>query len=150
MNEKTFFIILAVLFVVSLVGAYFLTGGSYYMTVAIVATIVLIFILTFLGTMIRAGRYTGQWPPVIDKCPDFWQDTSGNQMILDAAGNPLPSSVDPDSKMCYSVNGLNDTNGIGVAGVNFGDAKYNGVSGNQEKKKWAAANNVSWDGITNV
>lgn len=146
MNEKTFFIILAVLFVVSLVGAYFLTGGSYYMTVSIVATIVLIFILTFLGTMIRAGRYTGQWPPVIDKCPDFWQDTSGNAAAAAGGAN----AADPDSKMCYSVNGLNDKNGIGANGVNFGDPKYNGVNGMKEKKGWASTNEVSWDGITNV
>ena len=64
------------------------------------------------------------WPPVVGKCPDYW-------------------NIDPSGNMCTPPE----------SGINAGSTGTESLDLTQYAKKcdlyaWATANNVSWDGIT--
>ena len=120
---------------------------QFYFIVLVSASVILILLLTFIGTLLYTSTSTAPFPPTANICPDYWQITSNKTCKIPSPGarNPftylssLPSEQQPV--------GLNGTS------IDFGHAdwsrKYSGMTALCAKKKWAEANRITWDGITN-
>ncbi len=93
-------------------------------TVLIVAIIVLMIILVFIGMTMSKAKSNQQWPPMTHQCPDYFS--------VDVSGN--------------CANKFN----LGTCGksTNFNESPYIGSQGLCEKSKWAKGCGISWDGIT--
>lgn len=93
--------------------------------VILIATILLIVALIFIGYTLYNHRFNKKFPPVTGECPDFWVAEK------DGCANP------------------HHLGGKCTGPVNFNQNKYKGHDGNCNKSKWANSCNVSWAGITN-
>ena len=105
--------------------------GSFQKYVLIVALVILIITLLFIGITIKQSR-SEQWPPVLGDCPDYWIDMSGN------------------GGQCVNVKDLG-TCGITSHGhytMDFTTPTFTGDNGLCSKYTWATKCGVSWDGIT--
>lgn len=105
---------------------------SFQKLVVIIASIILIFILIFVGYMIYNANKTMKWPPEVAECPDYWK------IGLNSGGN----------KVCIPNGDLNKGSFNGTD-MNFNVPTYLGKIGTKEKYKWARDNGITWDGITN-
>jgi hypothetical protein len=95
-------------------------------TVTMVAIIILILTLGFIGLALYRQKYNPQYPPVIPNCPDYW-DASGNECVnFKKLGN----------SQCFN-------------NMDFTTAQWSGDLGLCGKYKWAKGCNLSWDGISN-
>ena len=92
--------------------------------VILIATILLIIALVFIGYALYNNRFSKRFPPVIGKCPDFWV---------------------AEKDMCNNPKNLGNCKGS----MNFNQDRFKGHDGNCNKAKWANSCNVSWSGITN-
>ena len=109
-------------------------------TVSIVAIIILIIALCFIGIALYRQKYNSQYPPVIPNCPDYW-DVSYNVN---------------DEVVCKNTSTINNGRGD-VPGGECNDYPVNQflVSGAQnddilcEKYKWSKKCDITWDGVTN-
>jgi hypothetical protein len=103
-------------------------------TILIIATIILIVMLTFIGISLSKSKYAVSWPPIVGDCPDYWVDLSGN-------GEHCFNSK---SLGICNIPTLEDKNTM-----NFNIAPYNSYdNGLCAKYKWATDCKVTWDGIT--
>jgi hypothetical protein len=106
--------------------------------VIIIAIILLIVCLVFIGITLSKTTDQGQWPPIVGRCPDYWVDSSGN------------------GSNCINVRDLGTCtsggNGVSPSGnhiaMNFTVAPYVGNAGTCAKYTWANSCGVTWDGIT--
>ena len=93
-------------------------------TVIIVATIALIVLLTIIGITLYSHKTNVKYPPVVSKCPDYWE-ISGNKCInVKNLGNNCGKSFD------YTSN------------------KFKGSKGDCAKAKFARNCDITWQGIT--
>lgn len=114
---------------------------DFYTIVSIVMIVVLIICLTLFGVYYNTIK-TRPFPETQSICPKNWgTDISGNCM------NPVGSNrlnTIPNTTPGYLVGGK---------GFNPNDGKWSSYLGSQNsicgKKKWADANSISWDGISN-
>lgn len=70
------------------------------------------------------------FPPVIPSCPDFWEDLSEKE----------------NGSKCVNVNKLGTCN---TGMMDFTRSKWIGSNGLCNKKIWARACGISWDGVSN-
>jgi hypothetical protein len=109
--------------------------------VLIIAIIILIVSLVFIGMQIKKSNSKQVWPPIVPQCPDFW--------VVDATtGKCKPTANAPVSK-CTTEN---------PDGIDFTIGDYAGPNGACRKKQWAndckksATDNtpapIAWEGIT--
>jgi len=113
---------------------------SFQMTVIVIAILLLIICLIFIGITLVKTKNTSndQWPPIVGECPDYWVDSSGN------------------GSNCINVRDLGTCttggNGVSVGGkhmaMNFNVAPYVGSAGTCAKYTWANSCGITWDGIT--
>ena len=96
--------------------------------VIIVATIILIGLLVFVGYAIQKDKGEATFPPVTAECPDYW-DSVNNE--------------------CVNTKSLGSCN-LDDSPKNFDVDIYKGNDGPYEKYKWAKNCKTSWDGITNM
>lgn len=113
---------------------------SFYTIVVAIAVIFLIIILITLGIMLQNQDSDKVYPSYATSCPDGWSmDVSGNCKI--------PSNGSPNFPDRTEINKF-----IGPAKTttepSAGYIKFNDVS-ICEKKSWANAVGISWDGVTN-
>jgi hypothetical protein len=94
--------------------------------VVIVAIIILIGSLTFIGYTLHANLTNQVFPPVVGACPDYW--------------------VSKDNK-CFNKKGLGKCQG--EEGINFNTQFYQGNQGPCRKATWARNCGLSWGGLTN-
>jgi len=95
-------------------------------TVSIVAVIMLIISLCFIGLALYRQKYNPEYPPVVPNCPDYW----------DASGT-----------LCVNYHNLGNEQCFGD--MDFTTAQWSGDAGLCSKYKWAKSCNLTWDGITN-
>jgi hypothetical protein len=101
--------------------------GGFQKLILIIALIVLLISLLFIGISIHYSR-NKTWPPSIPSCPDYW----------------ISEGTDKDAK-CINVQNL----GVCKAKtMNFNNAPYVGSNGNCAKYTWANNCNIAWDGLT--
>jgi hypothetical protein len=152
---------------------------EFYMYVSIFALVVLILVLVVMGIMMARLKTTDQFPPYQNTCPDYWDISSnpiycgvpsGGNAINKGEGIKYTNNMlDMDGVVTSNLNlrwattNSNEKTKLHnmVAGnrnwvrLNGPDAEaafsslYPGYSSICAKKKWALANKVVWDGITN-
>jgi hypothetical protein len=123
---------------------------TFYSTVLLVATVILILSLTYVGVLMYSANSSALFPPQIAACPDQWSISS------DGSGCVIPASTSKNygtlSASAYaSVPGYYlDDNGNNA--INFNNSNWTGINGTSSvcnKQKWANSTGVIWDGITN-
>jgi hypothetical protein len=128
--------------------------NSFQVIVLSIATIVLILVLTFIGLIMSNQNSSSVYPPTASDCPDYWEvrkDGSGCNIPFPVKGSVnLGGIYDKGNNLLLNASNTNaslKTDSKGVNYINFMDSKL--WSGVCAKKKWANANNVFWDGVTN-
>jgi len=102
-------------------------------TVIVVAIIILIVALIFVGISLKKSEENEIWPPIIGDCPDYWVDLSGN------------------GGACFNSKSLGKCNLPGTKEKNtmdFTTQTFTGQNGTCAKYTWAKGCGVTWDGIT--
>lgn len=106
---------------------------SFQKTVIVIAIILLILTLVFIGYSLSKAKSEAPWPPMIGDCPDYWLDLSGN------------------GAMCVNTKSLGTCN-IPTSGqknsMDFSTGVYTGENSTCAKYMWAKNCDVTWDGIT--
>lgn len=102
--------------------------------ILIVAGLILIIILVFIGINLANMKSNLTWPPNIPQCPDYWE--------LDVSGNDIVCKNVLNLGKCSSSTG--STNEV----VNFSTSDFTGNNALCSKYTWAKNCGVSWDGIT--
>ena len=128
--------------------------NTFQIIVLVIATVLLILILTFFGVMLKynkAGKSTA-FPPNYGTCPDFWNLASdGSSCII-----PGPTSLNTGDlytpgtgSLTMSAQGTTGyifDNSSNKAMINFNNSGWTGVCAWQT---WANNNGVVWDGVSN-
>jgi len=101
--------------------------------ILIIAIVILMITLVFIGYALYNSSLQEQWPPLIGDCPDYWVDMSGN------------------GGQCVNNLRLGTCN-IPTAGnqnaMDFTSNTFAGSNGTCAKYTWAKGCGVTWDGIT--
>lgn len=129
---------------------------TFYLTVLIVATIVLIIILIFIGILLKGGNQNLAYPPSYGICPDYWKyDVDQKKCIIP---ENKPDGINLGNMYNETTKTLNDnildspgysydvSNGLLTQYIDFSNNAWDGVCG---KKKWTNTNNIVWDGVSN-
>lgn len=95
-----------------------------------VAIVILVLCLIFIGISLNNSKYNTQYPPVISDCPDYWLDMSSGT-----------------GSNCINKQNLGDSNCEKT--MDFSGAFWTGDDGLCRKSQWAKKCNLSWDGVTN-
>jgi hypothetical protein len=108
--------------------------GSFQKYVLIIALVILIITLLFIGITIKHAKKKEQWPPVIGDCPDYWIDLLGN------------------GEKCVNVKDLGSCTktekGQSHYTMDFSVPAFTGSDELCSKYNWANKCGVTWDGIT--
>lgn len=114
---------------------------NYYKTVSIIALILLIICLTFIGVSISSASNSYKFPPHVAQCPDYFvMDSSGAcrdvKLILPAGS----------SDNCRIKNFKQDMINNNIEGTLPERGPFSELC---LKKEWADNCGLNWDGITN-
>jgi|AntRauMFilla1563_2_1112583.scaffolds.fasta_scaffold59678_1 hypothetical protein len=101
--------------------------------VLIIATLVLLGVLTFIGMSMYSKASSSVYPPTVASCPDYWEAE--------------PNNGDPTNPICKNNKNVGSENCPTT--MNFNTNEYIGDGGFCAKKKWANNCDLSWDGVTN-
>ena len=101
--------------------------------VLIIAIIVLIVTLVFIGLVLNSSS-SETWPPLVAECPDWW--------IADGSGNNTTCINVKDLGVCPAQSGKKHQT------MNFNSSVFTGSDGTCAKYNWANKCDVTWDGIT--
>jgi hypothetical protein len=128
--------------------------NSFQIIVLSIATVVLILVLTLIGITMSGQNGSTVFPPTAADCPDYWParaDGSGCNIPLPVKGSVnLGGIYDKGNNLLLNAANTNAslrTDATGTNYINFSDSKL--WSGVCAKKKWAASNNIFWDGVSN-
>jgi len=115
---------------------------SFYLTVLMIAIIILILALTSVGLLISRLNASKKFPPSAANCPDYWViNTDGSCAIPVSTNAPIPGYTTANTP---GISSSRDN-------INFTDARWKdqGLSEICAKKKWANTYNVIWNGVSN-
>jgi hypothetical protein len=98
---------------------------SFQIIVLILAVIILIVALSFIGVSLKNSNKKTSWPPLVADCPDYW--------TVDVVGS---------STVCRNVKDLGKCKSL-----NDNPKDFTGLTACQ-KYTWADSCDVAWDGIT--
>jgi len=98
-------------------------------SVLTISIVLLIVSLIVFGSMIYTDKSV--YPPVQAQCPDYWNSVSEGK----------------GSSKCSNVKNLGK--GTCPTNMNFNSGLWTGSNGLCNKKKWAEACDLTWDGVTN-
>lgn len=102
-------------------------------SVLLIATVVLIGVLSFIGFSMYRQTQKTVYPPVIADCPDYWEAD--------------PVNGDPTKTLCKNVKSIGNSNCSKT--MDFTSKKFVGDGSLCAKQKWAKQCNLTWDGVTN-
>lgn len=91
--------------------------------VIIIAIVLLILMLSFIGYGLYKNKSNRKFPPIIGECPDYWVAKKNE---------------------CTNPKNL----GICKGSKNFNTSKFSGDTGDCAKSKWAKNCKLTWQGIT--
>jgi hypothetical protein len=126
----------------------------FYSIVLIVAIIVLIVILTYIGMKMSDGSGENMpYPPQHGYCPDYWESIERNNKLVCQV--PPHNKEEPHSNVgAVYTNGKATLTTDSTPGydeisntIDFDDKKW--YTGPCMKKKWANQFSVIWDGVSN-
>lgn len=108
---------------------------NFYKTVCMVAVIILVVCLAFIGSALASSSADVEFPPNISKCPDNYEIVYDDYGEFKTCRNSTLSDVDCQeyafADISYSMPGIGETSGACA------------------KKTWAKECKVDWDGLTN-
>ena len=121
---------------------------QFYFIVLVAASVILILLLTFIGTLLYTSTSTSKFPPTAGICPDYWTINSDKTCkIPQNAGSRNIGNVLKNALTSATTPGLNGTS------INFSaDAwasMYPSTTAFCAKQRWVRENRLEWDGITN-
>lgn len=131
----------------------------YFITIAI-AIILLIVVLTFIGTRMvgnkKGGNTDAAYPPITNTCPDLWEShMDENKKIwckVPKYGTSNIGSLRPsrsaDIVQSDKYPKIVKENKDGTVNNDWADIQDNEIP-ICSKKGWANMNNIAWDGISN-
>jgi hypothetical protein len=135
-----------------------ITSNFYYM-VAIIAILILILLLTYVGLlMVKKGYKDKEFPPVQNNCPDYWTVDSSNPNICKIPAAGIKNTGDiyingTTNTLSSSGSGRSTTYGLNIndGTIDFSNASWatTGVSATCAKKRWANVHGILWDGVAN-
>tara|TARA_B100002019_G_C20889150_1_gene412565 strand:- start:137 stop:478 length:342 start_codon:yes stop_codon:yes gene_type:complete len=99
-------------------------------TITVVAIILLVVIFVFMIFFMGRQNADVIYPPVVNKCPDYWDYDNGDNKCKNTFGMKKNTS---------------DTNDIDDLILDFSQ----GTAGKCGKRDWSIQNGLTWDGITN-
>lgn len=127
---------------------------DFYSIVLIIAVVLLILILTFIGIKMTNARYNNKssvpFPPVMSTCPDYWS-VDGSNCLIPANGKTNTGRI-YDS---YGMSTLTPSNTYGYDYernyINFNNSMWGtmGKSTVCQQKDWSGKYNIIWDGVSN-
>ena len=131
----------------------------FYFIVIAVAVILLIIMLTYIGTRMVSNQKTGNtssvFPPVKNNCPDLWKST----MVGNTVTCKIPASTgsnvgdlytnDKGDEVNFNIGTVLGTGPDKAVAFSIDNANTMGMSGDCAKKKWANTHGILWDGISN-
>jgi len=153
---------------------------SFYLTITIVAAVILILSLTYVGVLLYSTKSTVAFPPTQSKCPDYWEidSTTGkckvptSTNVKNASGLSFNSSpgiirqldIGTSGTYTYDIRSVIDNTTaaspantayslMDVSEANWNNLTIGGVNaGNAlcNKARWARGANIVWDGISNT
>ena len=97
-----------------------------------IAVVLLILTLVFIGYSLSKAKSKMAWPPLVSKCPDYWEDISG------------------DGTMCVNTQRLGTCNiptSKNPNGKNLSSGAYIGANSACAKYTWANNCDITWDGV---
>lgn len=101
--------------------------GSFQKNVVIIACVVLIIAIAFIGWILSSGVNDMPWPPSVSNCPDYWEDQQG------------------DGTSCFNSKRL------GKCGIGPYNLKgWNKPNSACASKGMMEACDLTWDGITSL
>lgn len=123
----------------------------FYLTVLAIAILLLIIMLTFIGTRIKQNEKSGNtsndiFPPVQNTCPDLWEARQEGDIIQcniptnNNIGNLKNSDGIITDLTAGEINGIN---------TNKDAIDFSSYETECDKKIWADKYNIKWDGISN-
>jgi hypothetical protein len=133
--------------------------SNFYTLVLTIAIIVLLLLLGYMGWLMSKQKSTDEFPKLRTSCPDFWKVEPGDngkvfciRPVKDPNG---PDALNDGNKDGAKTNDVLFANAKGVksdkTGFDTTDAGWasagNAVCG---KQKWANANGITWDTVTNA
>jgi hypothetical protein len=121
---------------------------KFYIIVLSIFAFFLILILTIIGRTVVSENSTQQFPPVLSKCPDYW-DISGDICINPPIKNGLPGL---NGKLMTNCGGSYDRyHDDANCNIKPTDTKWsnNNLTPTCNHKNWANMNNIMWDGVSN-
>tara|TARA_Y100000592_G_C5349406_1_gene258130 strand:+ start:168 stop:518 length:351 start_codon:yes stop_codon:yes gene_type:complete len=101
---------------------------SFQKIVVIIAIVILILLLTWIGYAMYKNQHSGKWPPVNSACPDYWD-----------AG---------ESNKCTNTKHLGNCKTGNDNVMDFSSPVFQGADGRCAKYRWAKSCGVSWSGLT--
>lgn len=140
---------------------------KFYSIVVIVAFVVLVVALIGLGVMLQKQDDATVFPPVQNQCPDGWTPDKTDGTNLGAGvhdvctmsnteqknvGTFLPADVTAfDKKYLIKIDGndITDTTTVLEQINSKYVVRFNSAALPCDKKKWANAHGIIWDGISN-
>lgn len=149
---------------------------SFYTTILISASIILILMLTYVGVLLYFAKSDEVYPPYQNKCPDYWAITSDGKCLLPpAATNRNRGTLGGTSGTAipaFTTDALANTPGAvqyvpvtaatpstpaipsTPASIDFSNAGWKSKFGKStelcNKKYWAETYGIQWDGVTNT
>ena len=125
--------------------------SNFYTLVLTIAIIILILLLAYMGWLMSKQKTVDEFPKLRTSCPDFWkveQGDSGKVFCIRPSGtNAINKGTGDDATVFKGASGVDVTkNGFDTTDVGWASAG-NAVCG---KQKWANANGITWDTVTNA
>ena len=114
---------------------------KFYIIVIVVAVICLILCLVAVGLSLSSGANT-PFPKLQAPCPDGWAITAESSCTV----NPLNAGTLTNTGGNYSATA---SGGVWTSSNNNNTWQPNTNATVCDKKKWAVANGVIWDGVSN-
>jgi hypothetical protein len=124
---------------------------SFYSGVVLIAVIILIITLIWLGIELSNAKESKDFPPTFGTCPDYW--------VQDGTVCQIPLNKHPNNKGLFAAGGasilLNTTNTPGFNSadntIDMSNAGWKSGSKTEKcgKQGWAANYGLVWDGINN-
>ena len=121
---------------------------QFYFIVLVAASVILILLLTFIGTLLYTSSSTSKFPPTAGICPDYWVINSDKTCKI-----PQNSGARNIGNVLKNVLTSDNTPGLTGTSINFSHndwaSLYPSTTAFCAKQKWARDNRLEWDGITN-
>ena len=130
---------------------------DFYWIVLVVAAVILILSMTFIGVVMYTSTSSAVFPPRANACPDYWAvgDDSGKVTCDGSAVNQknlgnlsttaaITSATPTDARKSASAGVIYSADTSWANAAN-----YPGKTGFCAKQAWAVNNGITWDGVSN-